>query len=544
MAVHRVTFSPSGRSTQVAGGATILDGAEQAREPLRAECGGRGACGRCLVRILEGPAPEYRILRRDAGFPVVLACLTPVHGSLTVSPLAEVELPKLVSRERYTGLAPIEAWAPWPLKLEPIVPSSGDADLGVAVDIGTTTLRLLLIRLSDGVIVGEAGAYNPQIPRGTDVISRIIAAEKGLLEEMACAVRGSTASLIREAAEMAAADPAGIRGYAVAGNVTMIHLLLAADPSGIRQVPSQPQALAFAPVNRALLGWPGRQDAPVYTVPAAGGWVGGDIVAGAVRAGFSRSSDAIALYVDLGTNGEIVLGGADYALACACSAGPAFEGGGIRCGMRADRGAVDGAALDAEKEVLKLSVIGGADPRGVCGSGLIALADALFRAGWVDRGGRFTGRLPARQRVEGRWGIGVRLSHDGKVALWERDIASLIRAKAAVFAGIRSLLASLGPGLPRIQEAVVSGNFGRFLNLPAALGIGLLPSMPLAAYRYLDNGSLEGAALALLSREFLAEIGAYLSRITYVDLADLPGYMDEFVGASFLPHTHPELLQA
>jgi uncharacterized 2Fe-2S/4Fe-4S cluster protein (DUF4445 family) len=138
----------------------------------------------------------------------------------------------------------------------------------------------------------------------------------------------------------------------------------------------------------------------------------------------------------------------------------------------------------------------------------------------------------------------VRLSRDGKVALWERDIASLIRAKAAVFAGIRSLLASLGPGSPRIREAVVSGNFGRFLNLPAALGIGLLPAMPLAAYRYLDNGSLEGAALALLSREFLAEIGAYLSRITYVDLADLASYMDEFVGASFLPHTHPELLQA
>jgi uncharacterized 2Fe-2S/4Fe-4S cluster protein (DUF4445 family) len=555
MAVHRATFSPSGRSTLVRDGATILEAAEQAREPLRAECGGRGACGRCLVRILEGPAPEYRILRREAGVPVVLACLTPVHGPLTVAALAEVELPRLVSRDQNTGLAPIDAWAPWPLKLEPIVASAGDADLGVAVDIGTTTLRLLLIRLSDGLVVGEAGAYNPQIPRGADVISRIMAAEKGLLEELACSVRKSIASMIQEAAEMATADPAGIRGYVVAGNVTMIHLLLAADPSGIRRLPSQPQALAFVPVKAAALGWPGQQDAPVYTVPAAGGWVGGDIVAGAVRAGFSRATEAIALYVDLGTNGEIVLGGAGFALACACSAGPAFEGGGIRCGMRADRGAVDGACLDEGKGVLKLSVIGGRRtagvspaiyplrPRGLCGSGLIALADTLFHAGWIDRGGRFTDRLPAQQRVESTWGVGVRLSQDGKVALWERDLASLIRAKAAVFAGIRSLLASLGPGSPRIQEVVVSGNFGRFLNLPAALGIGLLPSMPLWAYRYVDNGALEGAALALLSKEFFAEIGAYLSKITYVDLADLPGYMDEFVGASFLPHTHPEMLQ-
>jgi uncharacterized 2Fe-2S/4Fe-4S cluster protein (DUF4445 family) len=178
----------------------------------------------------------------------------------------------------------------------------------------------------------------------------------------------------------------------------------------------------------------------------------------------------------------------------------------------------------------------------VCGSGLIALTDALFRAGWIDRSGRLTGRLPIHQRLQGRWGTAIALSEDRKVALWERDLASLIRAKAAVFAGIRSLLQSLGPGAHAIQRAVVSGNFGRFLNLPAALGIGLLPSLPLGRYGYVDNGSLEGAALALLSRPFFAEIGSYLSRVTYIDLAELPGYMDEFVGASFLPHTSPELL--
>ena len=211
--------------------------------------------------------------------------------------------------------------------------------------------------------------------------------------------------------------------------------------------------------------------------------------------------------------------------------------------MRADRGAVDGAAIHAGTGSLELSVIGGGRVRGVCGSGLIALADELFRAGWLDRGGRLTHRVPPHLRAEGKWGPAITLSPDGKVALWERDIASLIRAKAAVFSGIRALVGSLGPGAPPIDRVIVSGNFGRFLNLPAAVGIGLLPDLPLGRYGYVGNGSLEGAALALLSREFFAEMQSYVSRVTYVDLADLPGYMDEFTGASFLPHTNPELLR-
>jgi uncharacterized 2Fe-2S/4Fe-4S cluster protein (DUF4445 family) len=519
-------------------GATILDAAHQAGEPIAAECGGRGACGRCVVRILEG---------RGAGAANALACLTPVEGPLVVSPLADVRLPKLISRDRDTGAAPLDIWAPWPLELDPIVESAGPADLGVAIDIGTTTLRLLLIRLSDGAIVGEAGAYNPQISRGADVISRIVAAEKGGLGELAESVREAVRAMIAEAAGAGGADPARIRGYVVAGNVTMVHLLLAADPSGIRRIPSEPRALAFDPVDASALGWPGAAQAPVYSVPAAGGWVGGDIIAGVVRAGFPRFDEGLSLYVDLGTNGEIVLGCADFALACACSAGPAFEGVGIRCGMRADRGAVDGAVIDSASgdgpSELRLSVVGDARPRGVCGSGLIALADVFFRAGWIDRGGRLTARLPARHRAEGPWGAGVTLSEDGKVALWERDLDSLIRAKAAVFSGIRALAGALGPDRQPIARAIVSGNFGRFLNLPAAIGIGLLPALPLERYGYVGNGSLEGAALALLSKRFFREIGEYLARVTYVDLADLPGYMDEFVAASFLPHTSPELLE-
>jgi len=542
---HPVTFSPSGRTTLAADGTTILEAAEAVGEPVAAECAGRGACGRCLVKVVGGQVPEYCVESREAGVALVLACQTPVHGALTLLPLVEAELPRLEASARHVGVAPLQAFAPWPLALDPIVTTCADDDLGVAVDIGTTTLQLLLVRLGDGVVVGEASAYNPQIPRGADVISRIVAAERGLLGELAASVRTAVRTMINEAAAGAQA-PAGwpdrIRAYVVAGNVTMMHLLHGVDPSGIRRVPSEPATLAFAPVAAADLGWPG-DTAPVHTVPAAGGWVGGDIVAGVVRAGFSRAAGGLGLYVDLGTNGEVALGGQDFALACACSAGPAFEGGGIRCGMRADAGAVDGARIDIDRDALELSVIGGNPPRGVCGSGLIALTEALWRAGWIDRSGRVTSRLPARHRIRGAWGTGIALWADGSIALWERDLASLVRAKGAIFAGIRSLHTALGEGAGPVERVIVSGNFGRFLKLPGAVGIGLLPDLPLGRFSYVHNGSLEGAALALLSRAFMEETAAYLARITYVDLSELPGYMNEFVGACFLPHTSPELLR-
>jgi len=539
---HPVTFSPSGRTTLAADGATILQAAEAAGEGLAAECAGRGACGRCLVKVLGGQVPEYCVESREAGTALVLACQTPVHGPLTLLPLVETELPRLEASARHVGASPLQAFAPWPLALEPIVTVCADDDIGVAVDIGTTTLQLLLVRLRDGVVLGEAGAYNPQIPRGADVISRIVAAERGLLGELASSVRTAVRTMIDEAAAAAQTRSERIRAYAVAGNLTMMHLLYGIDPSGIRRVPSGPAALSFAPVAAADLGWPGGT-APVHTVPAAGGWVGGDIVAGVVRAGFSRGPAGLGLYVDLGTNGEVALGGQDFALACACSAGPAFEGGGIRCGMRADAGAVDGARIDIDRDALELSVIGGGVPRGVCGSGLIALAEALWRAGWIDRAGRVTDRLPARHRVRGTWGTGIALSADGSVALWERDLASLVRAKGAIFAGIRTLHTALGEGAGPVERVIVSGNFGRFLKLPAAVGIGLLPDLPPGRFSYVHNGSLEGAALALLSRAFTEEIADYLARITYINLSELPGYMDEFVGACFLPHTSPELLR-
>ncbi len=541
---HIITFKPSGRSVEVSAGTTILDAARLASEPIVAECGGRGACGKCLVEIVEGDISRSSALPIGCEGRRVLACLTQVSGPLTVRVLAETELPQLISETTALRSAPLDSWAPWELSLDPLTTPESDDDLGVAVDIGTTTLRLLVIRLSDGTIVGEADAYNPQISWGADVISRIVSAEKGHLEEMAGLVRSAVVRMLGDAAQESDLALDRIRVYVVSGNLTMIHLLLGVNPSGIRRVPSEPVALEFPPKDAESLGWPGKGNVLVHTLPAAGGWVGGDIISGIVRSGFSRREDRLTLYVDLGTNGEIALGGSDFTMTCACSAGPAFEGSGIRCGMRADRGAIDGARVDLSRQALDLSVIGGDDVRGVCGSGLISLADVLFASGWIDRGAKFTETLPERYAVHGKYGKAVALSPDGRIALYERDLTSLIRAKAAVFSGIRSLIGELGIGISDIDEIIVSGNFGRYLNLPAAVGIGLLPNLPPGRYVYVNNGSLEGAALALLSRQFLNEMYTYIKKVTYVDLSDVPGYMDEFVAASFLPHTDVEALRA
>ena len=322
----------------------------------------------------------------------------------------------------------------------------------------------------------------------------------------------------------------------MAGNLAMIHLLLAADPSGIRRVPSQPAALAFPPADAAALGWPGGASSPVFTAPAAGGWVGGDIVAGAVRAGFSRSG-GMALYVDLGTNGEIVLGGAEFALACACSAGPAFEGGGIRCGMRADRGAVDGAAIDAETGALELSVIGGGRVRGRVRIGADRLGRRIIprrmdrprrpvdrpracpspRGGKMGTGNRALGGRESRP-------VGTRPGRPDS-----RQGGGLLRHPRAGGISRRRR--------PAIDRVIVSGNFGRFLNLPAAVGIGLLPDMPLGRYGYVDNGSLEGAALGLLSREFFAEI-AELRQPSYLRGLSRPARIHGRIRRRQLPSPH------
>jgi len=316
-------------------GITILQAAELAAEPI-----GRGVrrpwrLRPVLVRILGRRGARIRaFLQREAGFPHVLACLTPVHGPLTVLPLGEAQLPKLISRDRDTGLAPLEGLGALALKLDPSWNPRRRGPGCRKSDIGTTTLRLLLIRPSDGVITGEP-ALTSADPRGADVISRIVAAEKGFLGELAASVRGAVGSMIAEAAAPGTPPRPNPR---LRGGGERDH-----DPPpaggrsfGIRRVPSS-RARWLSAGRRFGTRLAGRGCTPVYTVPGRGRLGGRRHRGGRGARRLPVSPDAMSLYVDLGTNGEIVLGGADFALACACSVRAGFRRRRNRCGMRADR---------------------------------------------------------------------------------------------------------------------------------------------------------------------------------------------------------------
>jgi uncharacterized 2Fe-2S/4Fe-4S cluster protein (DUF4445 family) len=340
-------------------------------------------------------------------------------------------------------------------------------------------------------------------------------------------------------------EPAGIT------DAYVINLSLNLDLRGCVFVP----AFFSAPGLRcAELGIPAHPDAEILLAPAAGSYVGGDIAAGVFAAGFAEKKTTAelhggntgTLFIDLGTNGEIVFGNGDFLMACACSAGPAFEGGDISCGMRAMAGAIEACLIDAETMTPHLSVIGGGKPLGICGSGLIDIVGELFAAGIINPKGKFIregGGIKTDEYDMKRYILAfAEESADGKeVAITEGDIDNFIRAKGAIFSGIRTILASLGYGTENIDEIIIAGGIGGSLNVERAISIGMLPAVPSEKCRYIGNSSLSGALAMALSRKAAARVAEIASGMTYLELSSHPGYMDEFVAACFIPHTDASL---
>ncbi len=418
---------------------------------------------------------------------------------------------------------------------------------GLAVDVGTTTLSLTLLNLYDGRIIDEESDYNPQLRFGEDVISRVVSASRpGGLRAMREAAVGGVNRLAAKLSGRNGIEPAEINSLSLAGNPAMLHLLLGLDPRYIREEPYIP-TLNFFPVMRA--GEVGLDIAPfalIYVLPGVGSFVGGDITAGVLGCSIDRS-EGPTLYIDIGTNGEIVVGTREWMMACACSAGPAFEGAGVRSGMRATLGAVESVSIEPGSLEPRLSVIGGGPPRGVCGSGLIDLFAELFRAGALDRAGKLLpqeGSPRVRQGERGAeyvlaWAEETATGRD--ITLTEVDLENLLRTKAAIYAGISSLTQMVGLSLEEIEKVVIAGEFGSFLNVESALAIGLLPDLPRERFHAVGNSSLIGAQLALLSRDFRVRAEEIARRMTYVELSADPSYMDRYLSALFLPHTELEL---
>lgn len=421
--------------------------------------------------------------------------------------------------------------------------SAAGRPLGAAVDLGTTTVAVALVDLATGRTLAADTAYNAQTARGLDVISRITwAARPSGLRELTRLARGTVNRLLEGLARRFGRARRDIVAVSLSGNTTMTHLLLGLPPEHIRLAPYTPTVFAPGGLDCREAGLFAHPAAPLFLAPAVGSYVGGDIASGLLASGVAEA-EGVSLFLDLGTNGEAVLGNRDFLLCCACSVGPAFEGGGLACGMRAAFGAVERVDVDMASGAAEAQTIGGGPALGLCGSGAISLMAGLFAAGWLDPAARLDRSRPCPAiRSNGRSADYLLVpahasgaQHD--IVVTETDFGNLLRAKAAVYAGCDLLLAQAGLGFADLDQVVVAGGFGRFLDVDAAIAIGLLPELPREKFRFAGNASLAGSTRALLSCQAQEQRSAIARRMTYLDLSDEPAYMDRFTAALFLPHT-------
>ncbi len=417
------------------------------------------------------------------------------------------------------------------------------SNYALAVDIGTTTVYAELISLESGAVLAEQGEYNAQIGYGEDVISRIMyAAKPGGLAKMQEVVVGTLNNVIKELTRRTKVDPEAISHMTLAGNTTMTQLILAINPKYVRLSPYVPTASYYPSLHAASLGIQVPPHVSMLVFPCVASYVGGDIVSGVMGSGMYRE-DPLTLYIDLGTNGEIVVGNKDWLACAACSAGPAFEGGGIEHGMRATRGAIEDFSISPVTCEPMVMTVGLAKAKGICGSGIINTVAALFEAGLIDERGKFRTDLNLDRIREGRsgmeyvlaWADDTQIGRD--IYLTEVDVDNLIRAKGAMFAGYMTLLEGVGLSIQDLDRVIIAGGFGRYINLEKAIIVGLLPELPLDKFSFVGNGSLLGARMISLSNPMRADVGEIVSKMTNFELSEVPTYMDYYMGSLFLPHT-------
>ncbi len=418
---------------------------------------------------------------------------------------------------------------------------------GAAIDIGTTTVSLWLTDLLTGTVRAQVAEYNQQISRGEDVISRIIFAGKDSGDEkMRTLVIDTINELIERACKRVTADPQEIIKATIAGNSTMMHLLLGIPASSIRLSPFV-TAVNHIPTLAAVdVGMKIHPRAVVDCLPGIASYVGADISSGVLASGMDYSEDMV-LFLDVGTNGETVLGSSDWLVTCACSAGPAFEGAGVLHGMRATKGAIEEVWVNGDTYDPNYRVIGGVKPSGLCGSGLISLLAEMFLTGVVDKGGSINTKLDTPRVRDGDHGSEYVIAWAGEsstgedIVITNVDIDNLLRAKAAIYAGFSVLAASVGMPLDAAEKVLIGGSFGKYINVEKAVEIGLLPDMPWDRFQFLGNTSVRGAYLALIDHNLRRRITEIAARMTYIELSADNTFYDAFMSALFLPHTDMSL---
>ncbi len=529
MVTERVTvkFEPGGYEAQVAPGTTVLEAARAAGAPLDGPCGGSGRCGSCRVRVEGAVSPmtgeEAELL---GGVSVAagrrLACRTRILGdaSVDLGPAAPGSVRVLTD----DSAPSVSATRPPALDGSPMT-------LDAAVDVGTTTLALALIDRT-GDVVARAGALNPQVAYGADVMLRVSAAIGGGAEELADAVSGAIDSLVGSALP----HGARIDRLVAVGNTAMTALLLGRDVSPLAAAPYAGPPVAPARIDAAEAGMPGLAGTRLEVPPGASAFIGSDIVAGAVAAGLAGRSRPTVL-IDLGTNGEIVLAAGGSLVATSTAAGPAFEGASIECGMRAEPGAIERAELGSVGS-LTLGVVGGGAPRGVCGSGLLDLIAALRDAGAIDATGRIaepgTGALGGRiaERADQRV---LTLDDAGAVVLAQHDVRAVQLAVAAVATGLGLLLEDAGIAAGDIDEVIVAGGFGHHVSASSLARVGIIPGQLADRVSFAGNTALTGAVMLARDPALAGEFERVAGSVRTADLAAHPAFEDRFLAALTFP---------
>lgn len=492
-----VRFLPSEREVIVESGTSISDAAKMAGVQIATPCGGTGRCGRCIVNI-EGHSEDR-----------VLACVTYVDRDMVIT-VPDKDSSKVIAAVDY-----MES------DIGELSPLSGG--LGLAVDIGTTTVAADFIDLSNGKCIASSSDVNGQKVLGDDVLARIQYAADGGTAELRELILNTMNDMISECAK-----GEDIESVYIAGNTTMEHLFAGVDPTPIREEPYVPVIIS-SDMSGSESGLNVSASARVLTMPCISAYVGGDITSDIVYAGMDVS-DGISLLIDVGTNGEVALGNRDMMMVCSSSAGPAFEGGNLKSGMMARPGAIDGIVI--EDGVARFTVIGGVEPKGICGSGIIDLIAQLYLNDIIDKRGNFT---DSASIVDGRYIV------HGDIGISEPEIKDVIMTKAAIFSASRSLIRNLGLEFGDLDKVYIAGGFGNFINMDSAITIGMFPDVPADKFVYLGNSSLAGARAALVSKSFRDRIDEAFAKMTYLDLSSDPVFYDEYMSAQFIPHTDSSL---
>ena len=465
---------------------------------------------------------------------------------LTVSLPVIRKLPDVLRKDGFRVTATLARPVMDSGKTEIINVQPGDTtarNYAIAMDIGTTTVYGQLIDLISGDILSEHGEFNGQISYGEDVISRIVYAEKeGGLERLQQVVAETINGIIRKIVRRAKVEPEDIAAITLAGNTTMTQLLLKVNPRYIRRSPYVPASTLYPPIRAVDLGLALNDHVTALVYPAVSSYVGGDIVAGVMGSGLYLD-ERLTLFMDIGTNAEIVIGNKDWMACAACSAGPAFEGGGIKFGMRAAKGAIEDFSLDPVTWEPMLMTIGNVRPKGICGSGLIIMTAVMFELGLINNLGKFNRDLPTpRLRDDSgvweyvlAWAAETQIDRD--IAITEIDIENLIRAKGAIYSGCKTLLAEVGMEMQDLDRIILAGGFGSYVDLEKAMTIGLLPEIDPEKVAFIGNSSLMGAKMSSLTNRIRKDVVEVTRNMTNFELSETPSYMDNYVAALFLPHT-------